>query len=376
MIIHNLIDYSNQLQQQGLYRKRVLLDSDSLSFCSSDYLSLTDEPSIKKAYQKGFEYYSSGSRGSMVVCGYHAAHQQLEQAFAAALNVDEVLLFTSGYAANLAVSSLLARVAGTVLIDKAVHASFYDGLSIYRAKTRRYLHLDLEQLAVKLQAATGDSVVVTESVFSMSGQIALLAKMRAICAKHQAHLIVDEAHAFGVLGPQGMGLIAEHGLTQDEIPLRIIPFGKAMGSQGAVVAGKAEWMDVLLQVARSAIYSTAISPALAYGLSETLLFVQQAEERRHKLKELIDYFRKIIERSPLQWEASITPIQQLQLGCPHLALSCAEFLKKQGIFCQPMRSPTVSKKNTGLRVILNYHHEFEDVDRLFVHLHDFYEFSR
>lgn len=377
MISQSLILYSKQLQQQGLHRKRTLPacfdDRDVINFSSNDYLSLTADERVKKAFQRGFVNYPSGSGGSMVVCGYHPVHRELEKAFALALEVDDALLFSSGYTANLGVISLLARFEGELLIDKAAHASFYDGLKLAKAKYNRFLHNDLDNLAIKLQAMTSNPVVITESVFSMSGQCACLAELARLCARHKAELIVDEAHAFGVLGPQGLGAVAQHGLTQKEVPLRIIPFGKAFASQGAMVVGQGEWIDALLQSARSHLYSTAVSPAIAYGLLETLSIVREADERRQKLLYLIDYFQQAIKSSPLRWRHSQTAIQQLQLGCPHQALVYAHFLHEKGIFCQAMRAPTVSKKDTGLRVILNYHHEPAHIDYLLSQLQRLYE---
>lgn len=206
--------------------------------------------------------------------------------------------------------------------------------------------------------------MIAESVYSMSGQETDLRKMSELCSNYNADCVVDEAHAFGILGEQGLGAIKRYGLSQQEIPLRIIPLGKAFAFQGAVVAGQGEWIDALLQLARSHIYSTAVSPALAYGLLETLAFIQKADDRRQKLHDLIDYFQSAIKNSPLKWRSSTTPIQQLQLGCPYKALNFATELRRRGIFCQAMREPTVNRKDTGLRVVLNFHHEPEDIDRL------------
>lgn len=374
MIENFLIDYTKKLCSTGLHRQRRLINSDCrLNFSSNDYLSLTDDQRIKEGFRQGFTHYPTGSGGSMVVCGYHVAHNELEQAFSQALNADDALLFSSGYAANLGVISLLARLKGHLYIDKCLHASIYDGIQLSKIEYTRFLHNDLADLRVKLDSANDNSVVFTEAVFSMSGQMAPLSEMVILGQKHGAPLIVDEAHAFGIFGSQGLGAVSHQQLTQKEVPLRIIPFGKAFGCQGAMVVGQGIWIDALLQAARSHIYSTAVSPAMAYGLLKTLEVVQDADDRRVKLSDLIHYFQKKIDSSPLKWQLSITPIQQLQLGCPHRALYYTERLSQVGIFCQSMREPTVSKLNTGLRVILNYHHEPEDIDQLFSQLHLIYE---
>lgn len=365
MLIDSLKNYSLQRKQQGLYRKRTLLDTTLLQFSSNDYLSLASDKRIKQAYQRGFMRYSAGSGGSMLVSGFHPAHKDLEQAFACALNVDVCLVFSSGYAANLSVLNLLASVSAHVLVDKAVHASIYDGLSLNGVSYTRFLHNDMANYTLKMQSCPAQTVVLTESVFSMSGQIASLAKMSELAKPYGFELLVDEAHAFGVFGREGLGVVVEQGLTQVEVPLRIIPLGKAFGAFGAVIAGQGVWMEALLQAARPYIYSTAISPAMAYGLLETLDIVRSADARRAKLMALVAYFRDKIKQSSCIWRDSKSPIQQMQLACPHKALSSAHFLREKGIICLPMRQPTVSLQETGLRVILNYHHTFEDIDRLF-----------
>jgi 8-amino-7-oxononanoate synthase len=373
MINDVLAEHLAQLKQNGLHRRRILnrLDDKSLiNFSSNDYLSLAEESSIREAFQKGFANHPAGSGGSMVICGYHASHHELEQAFAQTLGVDDALLFSSGYAANLGIISLFAHFNSHFFIDKGTHASFYDGLRLANGKYTRYLHNNLDHLANKLQAGPVNPVIVTEAVFSMSGQATDLLELSSLAANYGADCIIDEAHAFGVLGEEGLGAVKLCGLTQQEIPLRIIPLGKAFAFQGAIVAGRGEWIDALLQLARSHVYSTAVSPALAYGILKTLDFIRNAKSRRQKLYELISYFRKLSENSPLKWRDSLTPIQQLQLGCPHQALAYAENLRQRGIFCQAMREPTVSKKDTGLRVILNYQHEAEDLEFLFQMLHE------
>ncbi|WP_035917857.1 aminotransferase class I/II-fold pyridoxal phosphate-dependent enzyme [Legionella fairfieldensis] len=373
MINSRLIDHTARLKEQGLHRKRLSVYDDWLNFSSNDYLSLSLDSRISNAFQKGFADYPSGSGGSMVVCGYHGIHKELEQAFAKALKVDDALLFSSGYAANLAIITLLSQFETHLLLDKALHASFYDGLRLTNVRYTRYLHNNLQNLALKLQKRPSNPVVITESVFSMSGQMTNLHEMTTLCATHSADCLVDEAHAFGVWGREGLGAVVHYGLSQRHIPLRIIPLGKAFAAQGAVVAGSEEWIDALLQSARSFIYSTAISPAFTYGLLETLTIIRKSDDKRRKLHQLIDYFQKACSHSPLKWVCSQTPVQQLQLGCPHKALHYAEVLRSKGIFCQAIREPTVTKKHTGLRIIINYHHNSDQIDYLFSQLHQIYE---
>lgn len=365
MLTKALNHYIAQRQAQGLYRRRKLSDKTLLNFSSNDYLSLVNDARIKQAYAAGSTRFPVGSGGSMLVSGFHPMHQALERAFACALNVDACLVFSSGYAANLSVIQLLNCIGAHSLVDKAAHASIYDGLALTGASYTRFLHNDMADFAVKVSRCPDNTVTLTESIFSMSGQIAQLIDLINIGKSYGFELIVDEAHAFGVLGNEGLGSVVAHNLTQTDVPLRIIPLGKAFGAFGAIVAGQGVWIEALLQAARAYIYSTAISPAMAFGLLETLGIVRHADKRREKLQDLIAYFRACIVQSPHRWRNSHSPIQQLQLGCPHQALLATHFLQKQGILCLPMRQPTVSRTETGLRVILNYDHTIEDINQLF-----------
>lgn len=357
----------NELNEKCLYRQRIMASTfePCINFSSNDYLSLRNDARVSRAFVRGFSQFPTGSGASMVVCGSHAIHRELEQTLAKKFGSDDALLFNSGYAANLGVVSLLSRLNAHLLIDKCVHASIYDGIKLSNATHSRFLPNSLIDLEKKIMTVGRNVAVVTEGIFSMSGQQPDLKKMMAICTSYESTLIVDEAHSFGVIGSEGLGAVALAGLTQEQVPLRIVMFGKALGAQGAVVIGKKAWIEGLYQFARSHLYSTAMSPGLAYGLLESLDSVFQADDRRRKLAELVRYFRECIHQSALKWTNSDTPIQQLLLGCPHKAITYADALRRQGIMCLPMRQPTVSLSATGLRVVLNYHHEPSDIDQLF-----------
>jgi 8-amino-7-oxononanoate synthase len=355
------------LRAANLYRHREGIDDATLNFASNDYLSLTKEPAVQQIYQRAFARFPCGSGASSLGFAYHANHRALECAFAEALGVDDALLFSSGYAANLSVAHLLKRFQLQALIDKAVHASIYDGLQGNAVPLTRYLHNDLEDLQLKTQSLARDkaTILITEAVFSMSGQCAPLAQIHVHTAQHVEGMVVDEAHAFGILGREGLGAVMQQGLSMQAVPLRVIPLGKACAAAGAVVAGDGLWIDALLQCARPYIYSTAISPAMAYGLLEILNLLREADARRAKLQALVEYFRQAVAQSPLTWRDSRSPIQQLQLATAERALDYAQYLRQQGIVVLATRQPTVSKKETGLRVVLNYHHEPDDIDFLF-----------
>ena len=376
MFLNNKIkDYTERLREQGLLRKRSIIkpdDSPLIHFDSNDYLSLTHDSRISEGYQQGYALHPSGSGASMLLSGYHTTHRAVETAFAGFLGVDECLLFSSGYAANLALTALLGTLNIHCFIDKELHASIYDGLALSKVEYTRYFHNDLDDVTRKLTTHTANSTLITEGIFSMSGQMAPLAAISSLCMENQTELLVDEAHSFGVLGEQGKGAVASHGLSQKEVPLRVIPLGKAFAAQGALIAGQSEWITALLQAGRSLIYSTSVSPALSYGLLNTLDFIVQADDRRAKLMDLVRLFRELCKNTPFNWANSLSPIQQLRLGCPHLALHYTQELKRRGISCLAVRKPTVGKKETGLRVILNYQHTPEQLHLLMMSLGEIY----
>lgn len=368
MLSTKIDHYLQGLKRDNLLRTRQPVMntlSDILVFDSNDYLSLLSDQRVAEAYQHGFKLYHSGSGGSMLINGYHPVHQALEMAFADYLEVEECILVSSGYVANLAVSGLLGTLQSHCFIDKKIHASVYDGLKLAQISYTRYLHNDVLDLEHKLQNHFSDAAIITEGIFSMSGQIAPLNSLSTLSNTYKTILIVDEAHAIGVIGEQGKGATALFNLSQTQVPLRIIPLGKAFAGQGAIIAGKAEWIQALLQAGRPIIYSTAISPAMAYGLLKTLDVVVAVDDRRSKLKQLISLFQDLIKESPLRWVHSASAIQQLQLGCPLKANTYSLLLKEKGVRCTAIRQPTVSRKESGLRVVLNYQHQFEDLHYLF-----------
>lgn len=351
-------------QEQGLFRQRVLYPKNVLNFSTNDYLCLVENQRIKQAFQKAYDDFPCGSTGSLSICGYHEAHKRLERAFCERLQVEDGLLFSSGYAANLAVMALLTQLNCHVFIDKCLHASFYDGIQLANTSYTRYLHNDVNDLKAKLGNNEFNKAIITEGIFSMSGQRSDLITLGELARASRAICIIDEAHSFGVQGAFGLGAVYDAQLTSDQVPLRVIPFGKALASQGAIVVGKKDYIDGLFQFARSNIYSTGMSPALAAGLLTSLEVVGFADEERKNLQAVIACFRNKIAQSNLIWRSSNTAIQQLQLGCPEKALRFTAALLEQNIVCMAMRQPTVSRKETGLRIVLNCRHEEKQIDRL------------
>jgi 8-amino-7-oxononanoate synthase len=352
-------------KQQGLFRERMLRSGEACDFSSNDYLSLSLDSRVQAAYQRAFSTYPAGSGGSMLIGGYHDVHHRLEKTMCEALEADDAVLFASGYAANLGVMALLAESKIMAVFDKAVHASIYDGLKLAGTQYQRYAHQAYGALKDKLQSISNSnsSVLITESVFSMGGHFTPLNELAAF-TKHLQGLVVDEAHAFGIYGKQGLGSVVHFGLTQAQVPLRMISFGKALNAQGAMVVGQRDWIEALIQVSRGYVYSTGMSPAYSSGLMDVFKMVRQADEARSQLFDNVSHFRQLVKCSKLNWGDSDTPIQHLYLGCASQALVLAQSLMNQGIYCRAIRPPTVPAKEAGIRVVLNAAHTHHQLERL------------
>ncbi len=368
MIDALLETYLVRLKNQGLHRQHVLANSSVLNFSSNDYLGLSNNSRIRAAYIDGFKKFPVGSGSSALINGYQSIHRALEESFANALGCDAALLFSSGFAANQGITALLQEIKLPVLIDKSVHASVYNGLHASKSLYTRFHHNDATHLEQKLTSLQLPQAVVTEGIFSMSGAFSDLRRFSTICNQHNSALLVDEAHSFGVVGKKGMGAVSHFNLSQSDVALRLITFGKAMGAFGAVVVGCKNWIDALVQASRTYIYTTALSPAIAYGLLHSLPIVQQADHERQHLSRLISYFVQKRGCSNLVWSPSSTAIQQLRLGNPHHAIAFSQALLVKNIRCHAIREPTVPRSQTGLRIVLNSTHSLSDIDGLFAAL--------
>ena len=367
-------------KQQGLYRTRRVLSSpqqpmvsvdgaDYLAFCSNDYLGLANHPRVVAAFKRAADEYGVGSGASHLVLGHSKVHHQLEDALAEKVGRDRALLFSSGYMANVGVINALVDTGDTVFEDKLNHASLLDGGLISKAKFQRYLHNDMESLRRKLngdeaKVTKNTKLVVTDSVFSMDGDIAPLTDLAAICQQQEAMLMVDDAHGFGVLGDKGAGALNACGLTQDDVPVLMATLGKALGTAGAFIAGSDELIEYLIQEARTYIYTTALPPAVAAATLESLQILVDESWRQDKLQQLIQRFRHGAQSLGLNLMASSTAIQPVLVGDPDKALMMSQKLQNQGLLVAAIRPPTVPKGTARLRVTLSASHSEENIDQL------------
>lgn len=406
---------------QGLLRRRHVLETQQgvhvsvdgqpyLSFCSNDYLGLANHPQLIAALQKGAQQHGVGAGASHLVSGHFAAHHQLENELAAFVNKPAALLFSSGYMANLGAVQALVGRGDTVFADKLNHASLNDAMQLSRAEIKRYRHNDMAQLAQLLkqtngygkyaapvdetrhprfplpvplpQAGEGDKnslrefhvkggrkLIITDAVFSMDGDLALLPKLLALCEQHDAWLLVDDAHGFGVLGQQGRGSLAHFGLDSPRL-IYMATLGKAAGVSGAFVAAEKIVIETLVQNARSYIYTTACPPALAVALLASLDILREEDWRRGQLRKLIAQLRAGLAELPWQLMSSQTPIQPLLVGGNEETMALSEGLRARGIWVPAIRPPTVPQGKARLRISLSAAHSEQDVVQLIEALHE------
>lgn len=365
------------LADQGLSRRpvtvqrrdatRVVLDGDALvNFCSNDYIGLSTHPRLVAALREAAGRWGVGSTASPLICGRSEVHAELERALAAFTGRARALLFPSGYLANLAVLAGLAGGRGdTLVMDRLCHASLIDGARLSRGRLRRFAHADPEALARRLAGGhEGFCLAVTESVFSMDGDLAPLDEYARLCREAGACLYVDDAHGFGVLGAGGGGALEELQLDQGQVPLLMATFGKALGAAGAFVAGDETLIETLLQRGRPHIYSTAPPPPLAAAVLEALQLLQDEAWRRQRLRGLIERFRTGARDRGLTLLPSATAIQPLLLGDARRATAASEALRRQGYFVAAIRPPTVPEGGARLRITVTAAHDEQDIDGL------------
>lgn len=375
---------SNELEalsDRGLLRRRRVLQGpqgvrptvdgrDYLAFCSNDYLGLAGHPALIEAAGAGAARYGVGAGASHLIVGHGEAHHRLERELAEFVGLPEALLFSSGYMANLGVVSALLGRNDAVFADRLNHASLNDAALLSRAEFQRYRHGDLDQLERLLAASRARrKLVASDAVFSMDGDIAPAPQLLELCRRHDAYLLLDDAHGFGLLGAGGRGVLEHFVLASPRI-VYMATLGKAAGVCGAFVAGAPEVIETLIQRARSYVYTTALPPLLAAALSASLGLIRTEDWRRDRLRELATRLRDGLRTERWRLMPSQTPIQPLLVGGNRDAVALAEALQARGILVPAIRPPTVPKGQARLRISLSAAHRAEDVDRLVAALHE------
>ncbi|MBV8271744.1 MAG: 8-amino-7-oxononanoate synthase [Cupriavidus sp.] len=345
-----------------------------LTFCSNDYLGLADHGSIAHALAEGAHRYGAGSGASHLVSGHSLAHAQLEHELARWLAPyipqAQALYFCTGYMANLAVLTSLGTAGATLFCETLNHASLIDGARLARADVQRYPHGDTKALDALLAASASElKLIVTDSVFSMDGDIAPLAALLEVAERHDAWIIVDDAHGFGVLGENGHGVFEHLGLRSERL-VYVGTLGKAAGVAGAFVAAHETIIEHLVNTARPYIYTTAAPPAVAHALLTSLDIIagEEGHSRRAHLADLIAQLRAGLGALAAQagWTLgeSETAIQPLIIGDNAAALALSAALEADGIRVGAIRPPTVAAGTARLRITLSASHTVADVQRL------------
>lgn len=359
--------YRHPRLRSGEQGVRITLDGNKmLSFCSNDYLGLASHPELKKAFKQAIDEEGVGSGAAHLLTGHSRYHQALEEALAEFTGQPRVLLFSTGYMANLGVIDGLLGRGDAVFQDKLNHASLLDGGRLCDAEQYRYPHADMKLLHHRLHHAVTakHKLIVSDGVFSMDGDLAPLPAIMALAEQHRAAVLLDDAHGFGVLGKEGRGTVSHFNIEPAQAPIVVGTLGKALGTGGAFVAADATVIETLIQHARSYVYTTAQPPAVAAATLASLRLLQQESWRREHLKQLITQFREGAGQLGLKLMDSITPIQPVLLGDELTALNVGKQLEQHGILVGVIRPPTVPKGTARLRITLSAEHKEQDVDQL------------
>jgi 8-amino-7-oxononanoate synthase len=341
-----------------------LAHQTAISFCSNDYLNLATHPDVKNAAIEAIQAYGTSSSGSAMVSGYIEPHQALENAFADFLDCDACVLFPSGYHANLAILSTFADPSSVVIADKYIHASLIDGILLSQATLARFPHQQYQQAQRLLEKhAAQEKWLVTESVFSMEGDITDVNALSLLAKKYQTPFIIDHAHGIGTV---------DFTLTQQDYALLCIPLGKALASQGAIVAGRRKWIEPLLQLARTYRYTTALNPAASAAALAALNIIKQDGQRHAELIKRIQFFIQYAKQLglPLISDA-LTPIKSILIGDNQQTLDLQSKLAIRGFFVSCIRPPTVPKNTARIRITLTAAHTDRQIKQLLDTLAEF-----
>lgn len=359
-----------ELESSGLRRRLSPLDStagprvrrdgrDLWNFASNDYLGLAGHPAIAAAFQEGIERYGCGSAASRLVCGSLPPHQALESALAEAKQSEAALLFSSGFATSLGIIPAVVGKGDFIVIDKLAHACLVDASRLSGATLRVFPHNRMDRLesllgGIREKDAGARVLVVTESVFSMDGDLCPLREIVDFAERYGALTLLDEAHGFGVLGENGMGLAEREGV-QSRLTFQMGTLSKAAGLSGGYVAASRPWIDLLVNRARSFIYSTAPPPALAHAALQSLLLIRS--ETGMRLREELHRNIGLLTGSP-------TPILPRIVGTNDAALDAAKHLENAGFLVPAIRFPTVPRGTARLRISISAAHPPEAVGAL------------
>ena len=343
--------------RENAFRK-LTLNKKKVDFCSNDYLGIVHNHLLESDVYLGKKH---GSTGSRLLAGNYPLIEEVEKELAAFHKSEAAIIYNSGYDANVGLIACVAQRGDTIIYDQLVHASIRDGIRLSFAQSFSYPHNNVQALEQRLQQATGNVFVLTESVFSMDGDLGELQELQAVCAKHNAHLIVDEAHALGVIGDEGEGLVQLLGL-HNACLARVYTFGKAAGCHGAVIVGSKRLKDYLVNFSRSLIFSTALPEVAVSAIQKSYSIFPKLSGERGQLSHLIDFFQAATVR--FKKLKSGTPIQIIVVPGNDEAKAIASELQKKDFDVRAILYPTVPKGGERLRIVLHSFNTLEQVEQL------------
>jgi len=345
-----LIDKLNKRKTEGTLRSLSFFDG-MVDFCSNDYLGLSTSVTENISNQHG-------STGSRLISGNSKEAEQCESFLANYFDSEAALVFNSGYDANIGFFSAVPQRSDVILYDEKIHASVRDGIRLSFARSFSFEHNSLEDLASKLKQIKGVVYIAIESLYSMDGDLAPIEEIAELAEKYGAYLIVDEAHASGIVGENGKGIV-DHLSLNSKVFARIITFGKAYGSHGAAILGSLIFKEFLINFARSFIYTTALSPS-SYARIKHMVELSQSEIERKKLQENILLFRSLIKLNSISSDV-ISPIQMIRIGDIEKTKNLSLMLQQNNFAVKPIYSPTVKIGEEGIRICIHSFNTFEEI---------------
>lgn len=363
-----------KLKRKGLYRALKIIESaseskvkiggrDFLLFSSNNYLGLANHPKLKEAAKEAIDRYGVGAGASRLISGSMFLHQKLEREIADFKKTEDAIVFTSGYMANVGTIPALTDKDDVIIIDKLCHASIIDGCQLSKARLQVYPHNDINALEriLKKNSNKSKKLIITEGVFSMEGSIPPLSQILALAKKYEALILLDDAHATGVLGDEGRGTCEYFNAYHSSI-IQMGTFSKALGSLGGFIAGNKDLIDYLRNKARSFIYSTALPPAAIATSIAAIKIIRNNPKIRKKLWHNVNYLKEKL--SKLGYNILNTPSQIIPIiiGDNERVLKISKILYEKGVFISAIRTPTVPKKTERLRLTVMSSHQREDLD--------------
>lgn len=365
----------NSLKENSLLRELKIISGGNkervnikgkevINLSSNNYLGLACHPRLQEASREATLRYGTSAASSRLIAGNMEIHRELEAELAAFKETEAALLFSSGYMANVGIISALMGKGDIIFSDKLNHASIVDGILLSQAHWKRYRHRDIKSLEELLEKYKGykKKLIITDTVFSMDGDIAPLAELAELAKKYQSLFMVDEAHATGILGDKGKGAV-EHFKLKEKVDIQMGTLSKALGGFGAFVAGRKELINYLLNKSRSFIYTTALPPGAAGAGRAALQIIAEEPQRRKDLWDKVHFFRESLKRLGFNTGMSQTQIIPLIIGDNKLAVDFGEKILEKGVYAPGIRPPTVPQGEGRIRLSLMATHSREDLEK-------------